>query len=125
MPSFGHAKVAAGTSPTGWFTAIDDVQHIAYVGEDRQIHECFFRFTPGGFKWEHSVPSFGHAKVAADTDPTSWYTATDNVQHIAYVGTDGQIHECFFRLPGEDLTLDQFTFAGDISAANRAKLIES
>src|SRR5207253_87265 len=98
IPSAGDVKVAAGTSPTSWYTP-DDVQHIAYVGEDAQIHECYFRFKPlpgQDFKWDHNIPSAGDVKVAAGTSPTSWYTP-DDVQHIAYVGEDAQIHECYFR----------------------------
>ena len=37
--------------------------------------------------------------LAQGTSPTSWYTTPENVQHIAYVGTDQQIHECFFFIP--------------------------
>jgi hypothetical protein len=33
--------------------------------------------------------------VAALTSPTSWYTTPENVEHIAYVGTDQRIHELF------------------------------
>ncbi|WP_345672532.1 hypothetical protein, partial [Streptomyces phyllanthi] len=124
IPSAGQEKAAAGTSPTSWVTRSDNVQHIAYIGLDQQIHEAFFQFAPGGFRWEHNIPSAEHVKVAAGTSPTSWVTRSDNVQHIAYVGTDHQIQEAFFRLPGEDLSLDYFTFAGDISAANREKLID-
>ncbi len=126
VPSAGQVGAAPGTGPTSWVTRADNAQHIAYVGADQQIHECFFRFNPGpeGFRWEHNVPSAGQVSVAAGTTPTSWVTRSDNVQHIAYVGTDGHIHECFFRLPGEDVSLDYFTFAGDISAAHRGKLID-
>jgi hypothetical protein len=42
------------------------------------------------------VPSAGQVPVAPGTSPTSWYTTPENVQHLAYVGTDGLIHECFF-----------------------------
>jgi catechol 2,3-dioxygenase-like lactoylglutathione lyase family enzyme len=104
IPSAGHTKVQTGASPTSWYTPSDDVQHIAYVGDDAEIHECFFRFKPPpgqAFKWEHNIPSAGHTKVLLRTSPTSWYTYFDNVEHIAYVGTDQQIHECFLRLPQE------------------------
>ncbi|MBF6467109.1 hypothetical protein IU427_18245 [Nocardia beijingensis] len=99
-PRLGQAHAMAYTSPTSWYTQSDNRQHIAYVGFNghSQIHECHFQYEPGGFHWEHSEPSAGHAPVAAGTSPTSWYTPTDNAQHIAYVGTDHQIHECFFRL---------------------------
>lgn len=33
--------------------------------------------------------------MATSSSPTSWYTTPENVQHIAYVGTDSQIQECF------------------------------
>jgi hypothetical protein len=99
LPAAGHVKVAPDTSPTSWYTTPENVQHIAYVGTDQQIHECFFRI--GGTRgWEHNVPSAGRVPVAPGTSPTSWYTTPENLQHIAYVGTDQQIHECFFRIGG-------------------------
>ncbi len=101
IPSAGHLKAALNTSPTSWYTTPENVQHIAYVGTDQQIHECFYRIG-GENRWEHTIPSFGHERVAPGTSPTSWYTTPENVQHIAYVGTDQQIHECFYRIGGEN-----------------------
>jgi hypothetical protein len=99
-PSAGDVPAAPGTSPTSWYTTPENVQHIAYVGADQLIHECFFFVRAGGtHTWLHNVPSAGQVKVAAGTSPTSWYTTPENVQHIAYVGTDQQIHECFFFIP--------------------------
>src|SRR4030095_5641517 len=93
--------LAAASSPTSWYTTLYNVQHIAYVGVDGLIHECFFRI--GGTRgWEHSVPGEGKGQVsvASRTSPTSWYTTPENIQHIAYVGVDRQIHECFFVFGG-------------------------
>ena len=44
--------------------------------------------------WHHRelIRSF----VAAGTSLTSWYSTPENVQHIAYVGADFQIHELFY-----------------------------
>ena len=95
VPGAGQMPVAPGTSPTSWYTTPENVQHIAYVGTDQPIHECFF-FIGGDNVWHHNVPSAGQALVAPGTSPTSWYTTPENVQHIAYVGADRQIHECFF-----------------------------
>jgi hypothetical protein len=94
-PSAGDVAVAPGTSPTSWYTTPENVQHIAYVGTDQQIHECFY-FIGGSGGWLHGIPSAGDVPVAPGTSPTSWYTTPENVQHIAYVGTDQQIHECFY-----------------------------
>jgi hypothetical protein len=108
--------VATGTSPTSWYTTPENVQHIAYVGTDGLIHECFFRL--GGTQgWEHNLPSAGHVAVAPGTSPTSWYTTPENVQHIAYVGTDGLIHECFFRLGGTKGWEHNLPSAGHVAAA--------
>jgi hypothetical protein len=96
-------SVLPGTSPTSWYTRPDNVQHIAYVGTDRMIHELFFRIgTNQG--WLHNLPSAAHGAVAvaSGTSPTSWYTTADNVQHIAYAGADGLIHELFFQIVGGD-----------------------
>ena len=50
--------------------------------------------------WHHNVPGAGAVPVAPGTSPTSWYTTPENVQHIAYVGTDQKIHELFFIIGG-------------------------
>jgi hypothetical protein len=95
----GAVPVAPGTSPTSWYTTPENLQHIAYVGTDRLIHELFFRIAPNQV-WQHNLPSAapGAVPVAPGTSPTSWYTTPENLQHIAYVGTDGRIHELFFRI---------------------------
>src|SRR5260370_41586030 len=61
------------------------------------IHELFY-FIGGTGGWLHNLPSAaaGAVPVRPGTSPTSWYTTPENVQHIAYVGTDGMIHECFY-----------------------------
>jgi hypothetical protein len=35
--------VSPGTSPTSWYTTPENVEHIAYVGNDQAIHEFFYR----------------------------------------------------------------------------------
>ena len=121
VPVPGQEPVAPNTSPTSWYTTPENVQHIAYVGEDQQIHELYLFVRVGGdFIWHHSVPGAGQIAVAQGTSPTSWYTRTPiefnitpnvfggrteysdlYVQHIAYVGTDERIHELFYfiRVP--------------------------
>lgn len=66
---------------------------------DGLIHELFY-FTGGAGGWLHNVPSAaaGSVPVRPGTSPTSWYTTPENVQHIAYVGTDQAIHELFYRI---------------------------
>jgi hypothetical protein len=50
--------------------------------------------------WAHNLPSAapGSVPVMPGTSPTSWYTTPENVQHIAYAGNDGLIHELFYRI---------------------------
>jgi Peptidase A4 family len=93
----GAVPVAARTNPTSWYTTPENVQHIAYVGNDSLIHELFY-FIGGDGVWRHNLPSAaaGFVPVAAGTSPTSWYTTPENVQHIAYVGNDSRIHELFY-----------------------------
>jgi hypothetical protein len=97
VPSAGQMGIAPGTSPTAWFTPGENIQHIAYVGADGAVHEAFFRIGGGG-GWEHNVPST--VPAAPGTSPVAWFTPTDNVQHIAYAGADGAVHEAFFRIGG-------------------------
>lgn len=110
-PGFGHELAALDASPTSWYTTPENVQHIAYVGVDRQIHELFFRIGGNG-GWMHSVPGAGHAKVAPGSSPTSWYTTPENVQHFAYIGEDLQIHQCYFFVGGFGGWRDEITSAG-------------
>jgi hypothetical protein len=93
--SAGQVAVAPGTSPTAWYTTPENVQHVAYVGTDQQLHECFM-MVGGPPDWQHNVLSAGQVAVAPGTSPSAWYTTPENVQHVAYVGTDQQIHECYF-----------------------------
>jgi hypothetical protein len=116
VPSAGQVPVAPGTSPTSWYTTPENLQHIAYVGTDGQLHECFFRIG-GTAGWEHNLPSAGQVAVAPGTSPTSWYTTPENVQHIAYVGTDGQLHECFFRIGGTAGWEHNLPSAGQVAVA--------
>jgi hypothetical protein len=53
-----------------------------------------------GSGWLHNLPSNaqGAVPVSPGTNPTSWYTTPENVQHIAYVGNDARIHELFYRI---------------------------
>ncbi|MEO6965620.1 MAG: InlB B-repeat-containing protein [Acidobacteriaceae bacterium] len=90
--------VAAGTNPTSWYTTSDNVEHIAYVGDDQKIHELYY-FIGGSGGWLYNRPSNAPGPVvpvAAGTNPTSWYTTSDNVEHIAYVGDDQKIHELYY-----------------------------
>src|SRR5262249_40296238 len=79
-----------------WYSTPENVQHIAYVGADQRIHELVFLGGAHGQRL-HNVPgAASHVLVAPGTSPTSWYTRPENVQHVAYVGTDLRIHELFF-----------------------------
>jgi hypothetical protein len=94
--------VAPRTSPTSWYTTPENVQHIAYVGDDGLIHELFY-FIGGDGAWHHNLPSAaaGSVPVLPRTSPTSWYTTPENVQHIAYAGVDDLIHELFYFIGGD------------------------
>jgi hypothetical protein len=116
LPSAGEVAVAPGTSPTSWYTSADNVQHLAYVGTDGLLHECFF-FIGGTTGWQHNLPSFGEVAVAPGTSPTSWYTTPENVQHLAYVGTDGQVHQCFFFIGGFGGWQHEVISTGELAAA--------
>ena len=99
----GAVSVAAGTSPTGWFTPTDNVQHIAYVGSDHQIHELFFKIG-ANLPWQRNEQihrALGAVPAAAGTSPMAWFTPTDNFEHVAYVGNDFLIHELFFQPNGD------------------------
>ena len=97
----GDVAVAPGTSPTSWYTTPENVQHIAYVGngtDPRNRIYALFKPVPSGAPWGVEGP-LGDVDVAPSTSPTSWYTTPENVQHIAYVGTDKRIHALFKPVP--------------------------
>ena len=97
----GDVAVAPGTSPTSWYTTPENVQHIAYVGvgaDQRNRIYAVFKPVPSGAAWGVEGP-LGDVDVAPGTSPTSWYTTPENVQHIAYVGTDKRIHALFKPVP--------------------------
>src|SRR5262245_18739678 len=72
---------------------------------------------PGEIPWIHRVPVPGQVPVAPNTSPTSWYTTPENVQHIAYVGTDGQIHQLFYFIGREDRWFHDVPSAGQVPVA--------
>jgi hypothetical protein len=110
------SRSGAGDEPDELVHPTENVQHVAYVGTDGQLHESFFRIG-GTAGWEHSLPSAGEVAVAPGTSPTSWFTPPENIQHIAYVGTGGQIHECFFRIGGASGWEHNVPSAGEVAVA--------
>ena len=113
FPKFTPTLVMSGTAvtSTGGVSTVDvdptvtlliDYPHgwpyilVALAGVGRTS------FTADPAVWFHSVPgAASDVPVASGTSPTSWYTTPENVQHIAYVGTDQRIHELFFFIrPG-------------------------
>jgi hypothetical protein len=83
---------------------LDNSDLIPFGTKDKSLHiassegDYELNFEIARFRWGHGVPSEGQVLVAPGTSPTSWYTTPENVQHIAYVGTDQKIHECFFLI---------------------------
>jgi hypothetical protein len=88
----------------GWHTKVDDgLAQINRCCNEPDLAECNTTPAVGDIDgWQHNVPSAGQAprrfRVAPGTSPTSWYTTPENIQHIAYVGTDRLIHENFCRI---------------------------
>src|SRR5262245_5983645 len=114
----GNVPVAPGTSPTSWYTTPENAQPVAYAGTDGVILQSFSS-ADGGHRWLHNVTSGapGNVPVAPGTSPTSWYTTPENVQHVAYVGTDGQIHELFFFIGGDNVWHHGVPGAGQVPVA--------
>ncbi len=87
-------QAAPRSAVTSWYTSPEHTQHIAYVGDDRQVHETYFNVAVDGDDvWHHTVPSTGYRPTSDGLPPmTSWVTP-DNVEHIVYLGDDSRLYE--------------------------------
>jgi hypothetical protein len=76
---------------TSWVSASDDAQHIAYLEGENHVQEL--SMSPGQ-GW--SVVDVTQAAGAPDSQwsaLTSWISASDDAQHIAYVDGQGHVQE--------------------------------
>jgi hypothetical protein len=88
-----NAPSAAGT-PTGYAWEGDGTQHVMYRGTDGHIHELWVR---QGIGWQHVDLSQRTSAPSAASSPVGYVWEGDGTQHVMYRGTDGHIHELWYR----------------------------
>jgi Zinc dependent phospholipase C len=89
----------AGGGLTSWVSSDDNVQHIACVGMDGHVWELWLG--PGHSIWSARDATPDAGAQHAQGGFTSWVSATDHVQHIAYCDVSLHVRE-LWRRPGQD-----------------------
>ena len=84
------APFAIQVPPGAYAFDSQKTQHVNYVGSDGHIHELWW----GNDHWHHhDLSDATNAPAAAQASPAGYVFATQNTQHVDYLGTDGCIHE--------------------------------
>jgi len=85
---------AADGRPWGFAWENDSSQHIVYRGEDKQIHELWFKhgYVMSG-AWQHNAIGKVTGAPPASSDPCGYTWEGDGSQHVLYVALDGMIYE--------------------------------
>jgi hypothetical protein len=80
---------------TSWWDGT--YQHVAYISNDRRVHELYYEVGIG--PWKHADL---HSDAGSDTPPaavnsalTSWWDGT--YHHVVYVGGDRHVHELYYE----------------------------
>jgi hypothetical protein len=99
------APAALGTL-SGYAWEGDGTQHVVYVGVDGNIHELWFKQSG---KWTHEdlTKLTGAPKAVGSASGYAW--EGDGTQHVVYAGTDGTIHELWFRPYGKGYSPEGWT----------------
>ena len=106
---------------TSWLSTTDNLQHIAYIGTDGHVHELYMKV--GVQPWQtDDVTATTKAPNAQQGALTSWLSATDNLQHIAYIGTDGHVHELYMEPGAPPWQTDDVTAAAKAPDAQQGAL---
>jgi hypothetical protein len=97
--AMSRAPDAQDGAITSWTTSSDNLQHIAYIGQDGHVYELYMTVGQYGLfqrPWQYDDPTaMSRAPHAQDGAITSWTTSSDNLQHIAYIGQDGHVYELY------------------------------
>lgn len=86
----------AASDPSGFAREDDKTVHVAYTNTEGEICELFCKTTGDDRRWQASNLSSALKAPAAAGRPAAYYLENMKSQHIAYRGTDGQIHELYY-----------------------------
>jgi GH25 family lysozyme M1 (1,4-beta-N-acetylmuramidase) len=93
------ARAPAAFPESGLSSWVDaKYQHVAYVTADGHVRELYFRLSGGSWAQNDLTRLAGAPPAVPGSALTSWMDA--KYQHIAYVSTNGHVHELYFRLSG-------------------------
>jgi hypothetical protein len=114
------SPAALGSSPAGYVSAGEQIQHVSFVGHQGQLRGM--RWSRG--VWSRADPDVPGGLVPAfetlSSSPPVGYVSADGTQRVTYLGQDNQIYEISFDghhwrveqasvgtpgLPGEDAAL--------------------
>jgi hypothetical protein len=97
-----NAPIAQGGALTSWVSGVDNLQHVAYIDTKGHVEELYVTIGAAGVTW--ASDDIGQAPTSAPNAQsgaiTSWMSSSDNLQHIAYVGSNGHIIELYMH-PGQ------------------------
>jgi hypothetical protein len=110
------APTAQPETLTSWYSPTDDMQHIAFIDEDGHVRELYMH--PGGAPWScDDVTATAGAPAAQPQALTSWYSPSDNMQHIAFVDNNWHVEELYMHPAGAPWSGDDVTFTAAAPAA--------
>jgi hypothetical protein len=94
------APRAQSSALTSWFNSVDNLQHIAFIGDDKHVYEIYAQ--PGDKAWNFDDATLAaRAPLSAQGGAlTSWFSQRDGKQHIAYIGEDGHVYD-LLKFPGQ------------------------
>jgi hypothetical protein len=119
--AFAASPLAQRGALTSWLSTTDNVQHIAYIGQNGHIYELYMH--PGQQPWgEDDVTGTAGAPAAQSGALTSWLSASDNLQHIAYIGQNGHVYELYMHPGQQPWGVDDVTGTAGAPAAQSGAL---
>ena len=84
---------------TSWWSTSDNLQHIAYIDRNGHVQDCYMQ--PGNYPWRvYDVSNDASPPRPQAGALTSWWSTSDNTQHIAYIDGNGHVQELYVR-PGQ------------------------
>jgi outer membrane protein assembly factor BamB len=106
--AFNSQLSAQAGAITSWVSATDNLQHVAYIGQNGHVYELYMRVGQQPWRYDDLTAISGapHAQGGA---LTSWLSATDNNQHVVYIGHDQHLYVNFMRVGQQPWQFDDLT----------------
>ena len=73
------------------YTTSDGIEHVDYIGTDRNVHELYHTAT----RWYTVNLNAATGAPPAQAGALDGYTTSDGIEHVDYIGTDGDVHELY------------------------------